>query len=109
MVRPERGDIWWTALDPTLGSEIKKTRPCLIISSNLTNEHRRTVLAVPLSSSPGPHPPVTVQIHCQGKNGVVVVDQLRAISKERLQGFIEKADQKTLDSVIEALLTLVEG
>ncbi len=107
--RPERGDIWWAALDPALGSEIKKTRPCVILSSSLVNEHRRTVLVVPLSSSPQPRPPITIPNQCQGKNGVAVVDQLRAISKKRLQGFIEKADVKTLEAITEALLTIIEG
>ena len=48
-VIPERGDIWWIALDPTLGSEIRKTRPCVVISVKVLNERRRTVIVVPLS------------------------------------------------------------
>lgn len=106
---PQRGDLWWVALDPTVGSEIKKTRPCLILSGDLVNEHRKTVLAVPLSSSPEPHPPVTVPIHCQGKEGVVIVDQLRAISKDRLRQFIEKVSGDDINAAVRALLTIIEA
>jgi mRNA interferase MazF len=106
---PKRGEIWWAALDPTLGSEIKKTRPCLILSTNLVNEHRRTVMAVPLSTSAKPHPPVTVKVHCQGKTVVAVVDQLRAITKERLKGFIQAAQPEEIDDVVTALMTLLEA
>jgi len=106
---PERGDLWWVALDPTIGSEIRKTRPCLILSANLINEHRRTVLAVPVSSSPTAHPPITVAVHCGEKAGVAIVDQLRAISKDRLRNFIERAKPEEVDAVVKALLTLIEA
>ncbi len=105
---PKRGDIWWVALDPTLGSEIKKTRPCLILSTNLINDNRRTVMAVPLSTSARAHPPITVKVHCQGKPVVAVVDQLRAITKERLKSYIEKAQPEEIDDVVTALMTLLE-
>jgi mRNA interferase MazF len=106
---PKRGDIWWAALDPTLGSEIKKTRPCLILSTNLINDNRRTIMAVPLSTSTRAHPPITVKVHCQGKSVVAVVDQLRAITKERLKGFIEKAQTEEVDDIVTALATLLEA
>lgn len=106
---PERGDLWWVALDPTVGSEIRKTRPCLILSADLINQHRRTVLVVPLSSSPKPHPPITVAMHCEGREGVAIVDQLRAISKDRLQRFIEKAPPGEVEEVTKALLILIEA
>ena len=49
---PRRGEVWWVRLDPTLGSEIAKTRLCLILSTNILNERRKTVVVIPLSSSP---------------------------------------------------------
>ena len=66
-VIPERGDIWWVALDPTLGSEIRKTRPCVVVSVKVLNERRRTVIVVPLSSSTKATPPILIPISCDGR------------------------------------------
>ncbi|MGI8992115.1 MAG: type II toxin-antitoxin system PemK/MazF family toxin [Bryobacteraceae bacterium] len=55
---PRRGEVWWVRLDPTLGSEIRKRRPCLILSGNVVNERRRAVVIIPLSSSPQAAPPL---------------------------------------------------
>jgi mRNA interferase MazF len=85
-VIPERGDIWRVALDPTLGSEVRKTRPCVVISVRVLNERRRTVVVVPLSSSPKASPPILIPISCEGRPSVAVSDQIRAVAKERLQG-----------------------
>jgi mRNA interferase MazF len=106
---PNRGDIWWAALDPTVGAEIKKTRPCLVLSMDVINEHRRTVIAVPLSTSAEENPPITVKLTCQGKLGIAIVDQMRAISKKRLRNFIEKADSDEVNSVTRALMRVVEA
>jgi len=84
-VIPERGDIWWVALDPTLGSEIRKTRPCVVISVRVLNERRRTVIVVPLSSSAKASPPILIPISCDGHPAVAVTDQIRAVAKERLR------------------------
>lgn len=82
---PERGDIWWVALDPALGSEIRKTRPCVVISVKVLNERRRTAIVVPLSSSPKASPPILIPITCDGRPTVAVSDQIRAVAKERLR------------------------
>ena len=81
---PERGEIWWVALDPTPGSEIRKTRPCVVMSVKVLNERRRTVIVVPLSSSPKASPPMLISILCDGRPVVAVSDQIRAVAKERL-------------------------
>jgi len=83
---PERGEIWWVALDPTLGLEIRKTRPCVVVSVKVLNERRRTVIVVPLSSSPKASPPILIPITCDGRPAVAVSDQIRAVTKERLRG-----------------------
>ena len=75
-VIPERGDIWWVSLDPTLGSEIRKTRPCVVISVKALNERRRTVIVVPLSSSPKTSPPILIPISCDGYPAMAVSDQI---------------------------------
>jgi mRNA interferase MazF len=85
-----RGDIWWVSLDPTLGSEIKKTRPCVVLTHNTINRLRRTVVVVPLSTAAKPHPPITVPVTCQWGTAVAVVDQIKAVSKHRLKKKIEE-------------------
>ena len=80
-----RGDVWWVSLDPTQGAEIRKTRPCVVLTHNTLNQLRRTVIVVPLSTAAKSHPPITVPITCQGKPVVAVVDQMRAVAKHRLR------------------------
>lgn len=95
-------------LDPTLGSEIRKTRPCLIMTANVLNERRRTVVVVPLSSSPNPSPPLMVSLNCAGKAAVAVVDQIRAVSKDRLDKRISTISPEELKAVEEALRSVLE-
>src|ERR1700678_464138 len=87
---PRRGEIWWANLAPTIGVEIRKTRPCVVISNSVVNQHRRTVVIVPLSSSPQSAPPLMVTVQCSGQPAVAVIDQVRAVAKEPLVRHIEK-------------------
>jgi mRNA interferase MazF len=100
--------VWWVRLDPTLGSEIAKTRPCLIISSNVINERRRTVVVVPLSTSPQASPPLLVPVLCGDRNVVAVIDQIRAVSKARLDKRMGKLSAEHLDSVGQTLRDVLE-
>jgi mRNA interferase MazF len=105
---PRRGEIWWAALDPTVGAEIKKTRPCVVISNSVVNEHRRTVVVVPLTSSPRAAPPLLVSVTCSGQPAIAVIDQVRAVSKERLVRQIENLSAENLQSVEDALREILE-
>ena len=105
---PRRGEIWWANLDPTVGSEINKTRPCLIISNSAVNQHRRTVVVVPLSSSPNAAPPMMVSVQCSGQPAVAVSDQVRAVAKERLVSLIERLPAAELQAVEAALREVLE-
>ena len=100
---PRRGEIWWAALDPTLGSEIAKTRPCVVMTRDPVNQNRRTVVVIPLSSSPSAHPPILVAVNYGGKPAVAVIDQIRAISKERLQSLIGVLAEPEMDAIGDAL------
>ncbi len=80
---PQQGDIWWVNLDPTLGGEINKRRPCLIVSPNEANEHLLTVIAAPITSTIRPWP-TRLTIKLQKQNSSVALDQIRAIDKSRL-------------------------
>jgi mRNA interferase MazF len=104
-----RGEIWLVNFDPTIGSEIKKTRPAIILSGQPFNRLRRTLLVVPLSSA---HErtefPLLIAIRSSGKPTVAVVDQIKAAAKER---FIRKIGETTDDEmrqINDALATLVE-
>ena len=103
-----RGEVWWVSLDPTQGSEIRKTRPCVVLTHNTLNRLRRTVVVVPLSTAAKPHPPITVQVTCQGQPAVAVIDQVRAVAKHRLKSRIEAMTSADLAAISKALSTILE-
>lgn len=105
---PQRGEVWWVSLDPTEGSEIRKTRPCLVLTSDVLNRLRGTVVVVPYSTAARAHPPITVTVTCQGADAVAVVDQVRAIAKHRLRERIEIAGPADVASVGAALAQVLE-
>jgi mRNA interferase MazF len=106
-VSPARGEVWWVSLDPTEGSEIRKTRPCLILTTDTVNRFRRTVVVVPYSTAAGSHPPITVPVTCLGQPAVAVVDQVRAIAKERLHERAEVASAEDLRTVGAAVAEIL--
>ena len=105
---PRRGEVWWVRLDPTLGSEISKTRPCLVISSTVINQRRKTVVVVPLSTAPQASPPLLVPVRCGGRNVVAVIDQVRAVSKIRLDQCLGELSPEHLEDVEQALRDVLE-
>ncbi|KAA0253977.1 MAG: type II toxin-antitoxin system PemK/MazF family toxin [Acidobacteria bacterium] len=105
---PARGEVWWVRIDPTLGSEIRKTRPALVLTADVLNRMRQTVVVVPLSTAARAHPPVTVPVRCRGEQAVAVVDQVRAVSRERLVSKIETASEDDVLAVGEALAQILE-
>ena len=98
-----RGDIYWVNLDPTIGSEIKKKRPCVLIGATPINEARRTVVVVPLSSAGKPRPPLTIPVKCLGRQVVAVCDQIRAVDKSRLLERIEAISKEDLVQIEKGL------
>lgn len=103
-----RGEVWWVSLDPTQGSEIKKTRPCLVLTTNTLNKLRKTVVVVPLSSSAKAHPPITLEVTCDHKTVVAVIDQIRAVGKHRLKSKMETLSEEDLNSVTNAICSVLE-
>jgi mRNA interferase MazF len=104
-----RGDIWWVNLDPTLGREIRKTRPAVVITTNSLNRARRTVVVVPLSTGPQPRPPIVVPTPSVGANSVAVCDRLRAVDKPRLARLsaeLSTADLSGIEASIRRILKL---
>src|SRR5712692_1707837 len=107
-VVPQSGDLWRVSLDPTQGAEIRKTRPCLVLSANILNRLRSTVVVVPLSTNARIHPPITVPVRCQDREVVAVVDQVRAVAKHRLRTRIETGSNGDVRSVLVALARILE-
>ena len=80
---PRRDEVWLVALDPSKGSEIKKTRPCLVVSPDEMNESLQTALVAPMTTTLRNYP-TRVNIVFRGKTGQVALDQMRAINRQRL-------------------------
>jgi mRNA interferase MazF len=100
-----RFDVFLINLDPTIGSEIKKTRPCLIISPDEINRHIRTVIAAPMTTA-GKDYPSRVPCKFQNKKGQIVLDQIRTIDKSRLVKKLGIVDPQTQVEVISVLQRL---
>lgn len=77
------GDIWLAQLDPTVGSEIRKTRPCVIVSPEEMNAHLRTVIVAPMTTGAKPAH-FRIALTFQGKQGLIVLDQIRTVDRARL-------------------------
>jgi len=103
-----RGEVWWASLDPTQGPEIRKTRPCVVLTSDTINRLRKTVVVLPLSTAAKPHPPLTVSVTCEGRPATAIVDQIRAIGKHRLRSKIERMSDPELRNVATALAEILE-
>jgi|SRR5581483_3491642 mRNA interferase MazF len=98
----KRFDIYLVNLDPTVGSEIKKTRPCLILSPDEMNRHIATVIIAPMTTK-GRSYPTRAVCRFQGKDGQIVLDQLRTVDKGRLikrLGRVSAATQKEVLTVL---------
>jgi len=105
----KRGDLYWVNLDPTIGSEIRKKRPCVLIGADPINKARRTVVVVPLSTASKARPPLTVQVKAMEKTAVAVCDQIRAVDKSRLLnrvGELSSKDMRNLEQGLRQILVL---
>lgn len=100
-----RFDVYLVNLDPTIGSEIQKTRPCLVISPDEMNRHIRTVIVAPMTTRGQPYP---TRVPCDfgGKTGQVVLDQIRTVDKDRLIRPLGTIDQPTQTKVLSVLAEL---
>lgn len=99
----KRGDVYWIQLDPTLGTEIQKTRPCLILSNNSQNKKGLRVIAAPITSNVKNVYPFEAKLNLQGKECKVLLDQIRSLDKQRILTFIASIDLQEMSEVEEAL------
>ena len=97
-----RGEVYLVRLDPTRGSEIRKTRPCLVVSPDDLNEHLRTVIVAPMTTG-GQAYPWRVQCRFQGRTGFVATDQLRTVDIERLARRLGRLAPNSMTAVLTVL------
>jgi mRNA interferase MazF len=100
-----RFDVFLVPLDPTIGSEIQKTRPCLVISPDEMNQHLATVIVAPMTTS-GKIYPSRISVTFDGKDGFVALDQMGSVSKERLVKKLGTIDSDTGKAVLLVLSEL---
>ena len=99
---PRRGDVYLVSLDPTRGREIRKTRPCVIVSPDELNAHLSTFLVAPMTT--GGHPyPFRIACRFQKKDGYIVLDQLRTVDRDRLVRRLGQLHPRTLSKILAVL------
>ncbi len=99
-------DVWLVSLDPTIGYEVKKTRPCLVISPDVMNKYLATIIIAPMTTKSHPYP-TRVALHFSGKDGFAILDQIRTVDKQRLVkhlGVISQNEIVNVKRIIQEML-----
>ena len=104
---PSRGEVFLVELDPTRGSEIRKTRPCVVVSPDELNHHLRTTIVAPLTTG-GHSYPYRGACRFGGKSGHIVLDQVRTVDHARLRKRLGVVSPTTLRSVLHVLAEMFE-
>ena len=104
-VAVKRFDVYLVNLDPTVGSEIQKTRPCLVVSPDEMNRHIATVVVAPMTTKGQPYPS-RVPCQFQGKEGQIVLDQLRTVDKARLVKRLGRIDTTAQQAMLAVLVEM---
>ena len=97
-----RGEIWLVNLDPTVGSEIRKTRPCVVLSPAEMHDHLRTVIVAPMTTK-SRAAPFRIGVTHGGRKGLILLDQMRAVDKVRLATKLGAVPAKTLTTALSTL------
>lgn len=98
----KRGEIWLVTLDPTVGSEIRKIRPCVVVSPAEMHDHLRTAIVAPMTTKSRPAP-FRIAVTHGGKKGLILLDQMRAVDKDRLTRRMGAVSGKTLTAALTTL------
>jgi len=107
----KRGEVWWVEFDPAVGSEIRKTRPAVIVSNDSANRNLARVVVVPLSSRTGRQYPGEALVTVAGQASKAMADQIMAADKARLKGHLgtlDKTDMAALEEAIHVHLGLAQ-
>lgn len=97
-----RGDIWLAVLDPAVGSEIQKTRPCVVVSPPEIHNFLRTVIVLPMTTGSRPAP-FRVPVEFDGKNGLILAEQIRTLDKSRLVKRLGAVSPEALSRTLSVL------
>jgi mRNA interferase MazF len=100
----KRGEVWWVSFDPSIGGEIRKKRPAIIVSNNAANQFLNRVQVVPLTSSVGKLYPSEAYITLRGKKAKAMADQLTTVSKERLINQAGSVSKTELEGLARAIM-----
>lgn len=110
MVNPPQvktGEIWLASLDPTVGSEIQKTRPCVLVSPAEMHDFLRTVIVAPMTTGSRPAG-FRIPLTFQGKSGLILLDQIRTLDKSRLVKRVGAVHPTTLEKILRTLQAVFE-
>jgi len=103
----KRGEIWLATLDPATGSEIRKTRPCVIISPAEMHDYLRTVIVAPMTTGSRPAP-FRIPVTFEGKKGLILLDQIRTLDKTRLARRLGAVTPSTLSATLATMRVVFE-
>lgn len=104
---PQRFEVYWVSLAPTTGSEISKTRPCVVVSADEMNAHLKTVIVAPLTSTIKNYP-TRLTVEVDGKTGSIALDQIRTIDKTRLGKKITTLDKAVSETLCNLLVQMLQ-
>ena len=104
----KRGEVWLVHLDPTVGSEIQKSLPCVVVSPPELNDHLRTVIIAPMSSK-SLAAPFRIGLTFKGTSGHVLLDQIRSVDKSRLSKCLGSVPTDVMDSTLQVLQELFKA
>jgi len=106
-----RGEVWWVEFDPSVGTEIRKTRPAVIVSNDAANRNLARVVVVPMTSNTGRLYPGEAVVSVDGQSSKAMADQIMAADKARLKsqlGTVSKADMQVVEDAIRVHLGLAK-
>jgi mRNA interferase MazF len=104
----KRGEVWWVEFDPAVGTEIRKTRPAVIVSNDAANRNLARVVVVPMTSNTGRSYPGEAVVTIGGQSSKAMADQIMAADKARLKsqlGILQKADMQAVEDAIKIHLS----